>query len=95
MIDWSKVQTEEDRKRATVPTEVSRLQGKEALAQAGLLDDVEVFIAASGDAFLARAWADAQVFRRASTLVQGLGAVLGLTADQLDDLFRFAATIEA
>jgi hypothetical protein len=46
--------------------------------------------------FLAKlAWQDAQEFYRSSPLVIAMGASLGLSSEQLDDLFRFASTIKA
>lgn len=79
-----------------VPTEVSRFQARAALLQAGLLDDIEAYMAdPATDPFVRIAWQDAQVFKRNSPTVLSLQPLLGLTDGQLDDLFRFAATIEA
>ena len=77
-------------------TEVSRFQARAALLQAGLLDDIEAYMAdPATDPFVRIAWQDAQVFKRQSPTVLSLQPLLGLTDEQLDDLFRFAATIEA
>lgn len=79
-----------------VPTEVSRFQARAALLQAGLLDDIEAYMAdPATDPFVRIAWEDAQVFKRNSPTVLSLQPLLGLTDGQLDDLFRFAATIKA
>ena len=79
-----------------VPTEVSRFQARAALLQAGLLDDIEAYMAdPATDPFVRLAWQDAQVFKRNSPTVLSLQPLLGLTDGQLDDLFRFAATIVA
>ena len=79
-----------------VPTEVSRFQARAALLQAGLLDDIETYMAdPATDPFVRIAWQDAQVFKRNSPTVLSLQPLLGLTDEQLDDLFRFAATIVA
>ena len=81
---------------APVPTSVSRFQARAALLQAGLLDGIEAHMAdPATDPFVRIAWQDAQEFRRNSPTVLSLQPLLGLTAGQLDDLFRFAATIEA
>lgn len=80
----------------SVPSEVSRFQARAALLQAGLLDDIETYMAdPETDPFVKLAWQDAQVFKRNSPTVLSLQPLLGLTDEQLDDLFRFAATIEA
>lgn len=79
-----------------VPSEVSRFQARAALLQAGLLDDIEAYMAdPATDPFVRLAWQDAQVFKRNSPTVLSLQPLLGLTDGQLDDLFRFAATIVA
>lgn len=79
-----------------VPSSVSRFQARAALLQAGLLGDIETYMAdPATDPFVRIAWQDAQEFRRNSPTVLSLQPLLGLTDGQLDDLFRFAATIEA
>lgn len=82
--------------KAPVPHEVSRFQARAALLQSGYLDDIEAYMAdPATDPFVRVAWQDAQVFKRQSPTVLSLQPLLGLTDEQLDDLFRFAATIEA
>lgn len=76
------------------PSEVSRFQALAALLQAGLLDDIEAYMT-SADVFTQLAWKEASVFSRSSPLVASIGALAGLTTSQMDDLFRFAATITA
>ena len=79
-----------------VPAEVSRFQARAALLQTGYLDDIEAYMAdPATDPFVRIAWQDAQVFKRNSPTVLSLQPLLGLTDGQLDDLFRFAATIVA
>jgi hypothetical protein len=73
---------------------VSRFQARAALFNAGLLAGVEAAVAAA-DPFTQIAWADAQEFRRMSMTIAALSAAVGLTDEQLDDLFRAAALIEA
>ena len=71
---------------------VSAFQAYEALAQAGLLDTAEAAIAGAG-ATANRAWNKAQNFERNSNLVAAIAGQLGLTDEQVDDLFRQAKTI--
>lgn len=75
---------------------VSRFQARAALHLAGMLEQVQTMMDNPATDMLARlAWQDAQEFRRTSPTVQAMGAALGLTAEQLDNLFRQAATIQA
>lgn len=77
-----------------VPSFVSRFQALAALLQAGLLADVEAYMALpETDPFIVLAWKEAQEFRRESPIVSGLAQVLSLSETQLDDLFCFAGTI--
>ena len=79
-----------------VPPEVSRFQARAALLQTGFLADVQAYMDdPATDPFVRIAWQDAQVFKRQSPTVLSLQPLLGLTDEQLDDLFRFAATISA
>lgn len=79
---------------SNVPEVVSRFQARAALLQAGLLSVAETAIA-NGDPIQQLAWADAQEFRRASPTVAAIGAALGLSEADIDDLFIAAAAIEA
>lgn len=79
-----------------VPQLVTMRQARRALLDAGLLTTVDAAIAAmpgpAGEA--ARIdWQYATVVERGASLVQGLSATLGLTVQQLDDLFTAAAAI--
>jgi len=75
------------------PWTISPMQAKMALLQAGLLDDVETFIAeASRDIQIA--WEYASEFKRTSPLLLSLSELLGLTSTQLDELFALAKGIE-
>ena len=71
---------------------VSRFQGKAALHQSGLLEQVQSYIARSDDIMLKIAW-DEALFKRNSTMINSVGSALGLTEEQKDDLFRLASTI--
>lgn len=77
------------------PIVVSRFQARAALLAAGLLDTVDAAIAASGDRFAQEAWSHAVEFRRDSPTIAAMAATMGLTGDQIDDLFAAAAQISA
>ena len=83
----------------SVPPQVTRFQAREVLRQApsgmagkSLFDVVDAYMQEQGGEAL-RAWEEVGVFVRASPLVQSLGEELDLTEDQVDDLFRLAASI--
>lgn len=79
-----------------IPQIVTRFQARAALLNAGLLDQVNTMMSDPATPAIAKlAWTDAQEFRRTSQTVQAMGAVLGLTDQQLDDLFIAASVIEA
>lgn len=98
-VVWEVPPTEEEKAAMALEREragmvVSRFQARAALLQAGLLEQAEAAVAES-DVIAQLAWADAQEFRRNSPTVATMSAKLGMTDDQLDELFRQAATIEA
>lgn len=75
---------------------VSRFQGRAALHQAGLLEQVNTLINdPETDPLTAMAWEDATEFQRNSVTLVFLADQLGLSDTQVDDLFRQAATIQA
>lgn len=76
-----------------VPQVISRRQAKQALLQAGLLDVADAAIAASADRAAQIDWADAEEFRRDRATLISMQHALGLTDEQIDDLFRLAATL--
>lgn len=79
-----------------VPMTVTRFQARAALDQVGLFDSVEAMMTAPETPRVHRlAWTDAQEFRRDSALVVSMAHVLGLSEQQIDDLFRLAKTITA
>jgi len=79
-----------------IPQSVSRFQAKAALANAGLLSQVETIMAdPSTPAMYKLAWSDAQEFLRTSPTIAALSGLLSLTSAQLDQLFIAAATITA
>lgn len=83
-------QTEQWRQSAVV----TPFQGRMALADAGLLANVETAVAA-GDEKTKVAWEYALEWRRTSPLIATLATALNLTETQVDDLFTSAAKITA
>jgi response regulator RpfG family c-di-GMP phosphodiesterase len=82
------------RPAATVPTEVTNFQARAALRRAGYLDRVHAaLLAAQGEAW--DAWEYANHLYRHGALVKAFAAQLGFTEEEIDDLFRVAAGIEA
>ncbi|AZB63859.1 hypothetical protein EBL87_08960 [Cereibacter sphaeroides] len=73
---------------------VSRFQAKAALHAAGRLADVERAVAAA-DPITRIAWTDAGEFRRSSPTIAALAAAVGMTDEEVDNLFRSAAEITA
>lgn len=71
----------------------SPLQGRLALRQAGLLASVEAAIVAADDV-TKDAFEYAVEWRRNSAMMQTLASTIGVTAEQMDDLFRAAMQIE-
>ena len=79
-----------------VPQAVSRFQARMALRAAGMFDAVEAMMADPEAPIAAvEAWQTAQEFRRLSPTISAMAQALGLTDEQLDDLFRAAGKIEA
>jgi len=75
---------------------VSRFQAKAALSNAGLLATVQALMDDPSTPEVYRlAWQDALEFRRLSPTLTAMNAALGLTDEQLDDLFVAAANITA
>lgn len=81
-----------------VPRKVSRAQGKAALIQAGLWGSVLSFVAGISDptqkAFAEIAINDTQDWERNSPFLAQAAQALGLSEQQLDDLFTVAAQIK-
>ena len=71
---------------------ITRFQAKAAMMQAGLLDDIQEVIDASEDPLVALAWSEAG-FERLSPFVMQMQAAIGMTHDQLDDLFDAAGGV--
>ena len=71
---------------------ISPVQAKIALHRVGLLETVEAMIAGA-DVETRLAWAEATGFSRNSPILLGMAGALGLTEQQLDELFALAASI--
>ena len=77
------------------PQEVTRFQAKAVMLQQGILDSVEQAVDASSDALLKLAWDEALTFERQSPALATVADTLGLTEQQLDDMFTAAAQVKA
>lgn len=76
------------------PATITPLQARRALRAAGLLGAVNAWIAAQSEE-VQEAWEYCVEVRRDDALIVGAAAALGLTGEQIDDLFRTASGIIA
>jgi len=79
-----------------VPTRVSMGQARIVLLREGLLDQVQSIISSMPSPAKEEAeinWEYSTTVERDNTLVKALSAALGLSTEQLDDLFILAATL--
>ena len=80
-----------------MPQTVSRAQGKASLLMFGLLDDVEAYIEAMPEGVDKKlallAYNETNEWHRESPFLQQMASEIGLTQEQLDNLFIVAATI--
>ena len=90
--DWEQMREDEMRARNPVPQQVTMRQARLALLSAGLLDDVEMVIAAAGRAAQLE-WEYAAVVDRTNPAVAAVQQQEALTDAQIDDLFREAAKL--
>ena len=90
--DWETLLADEMRARNPVPQQVTMRQARLALLNAGLLDDVEMLIAAAGRAAQLE-WEYATVVDRSGPIVSAVQQQKALTDAQIDDLFREAAKL--
>ena len=90
--DWETMRDDEMRARNPVPQQVTMRQARLALLSAGLLDDVEMVIAAAGRAAQLE-WEYAAVVDRSNPAVAIVQQQKALTDEQIDDLFREAAKL--
>jgi hypothetical protein len=94
MRDMTEVEIEAA--KPPVPQAVTNFQARAALLKAGLFDQVNnALLAQPVNSTARQAWEYANELTRNGTLVNSVSETLGLSAAQLDDLFRQAATIEA
>ena len=90
--DWETMREDEMRARNPVPQQVTMRQARLALLSLGLLDNVEMVIAAAGrEAQLE--WEYAAVVDRSNPAVAAVQQQKALTDAQIDDLFREAAKL--
>jgi len=75
-----------------VPASITPLQARRALRAADLLNAVNAWIATQPDD-AQEAWEYCIEVRRDSPLIAGAQAGLGLTGEQVDDLFRAGAAL--
>ena len=80
-----------EQKRALLQP-LSAWQVRKVLTQLGLRDSVETAVAASTQA-TKDAWNHAEPFHRDDPILNAMGASLGMTASQLDDLFTLGITL--
>ena len=78
-----------------VPVEIERLWALLALRGMGLRDTVDAAVAASNDENLQDYYRETTLFRRDSAILIEFAHGLGMTDQQLDDLFTYAANLKA
>lgn len=86
--------------RSPAPQEVTRFQALAALhlteyGGGTLLEATQGYMDSEADPVTVLAYQNAQVFRRDSPTILALASHFELTDEQVDDLFRMAATIDA
>jgi hypothetical protein len=74
-----------------VPSSVTNYQARRALRAAALFDKADAAVRGAGNPVFVDAWDYANVFLREDDVITAMGAALGLTSSQVDDLFRAAA----
>ena len=75
-------------------TSCTPFQGRMALSDASLLTNAEAAVNAADDK-TKTAWEYALIWQRSSPMISALGAALGMTDVQIDDLFKAAQKIKA
>lgn len=77
-----------------VPAQVTAYQARAALIQAGLFDKVDAFIQTlPKNTTEYQAWEYANYFYRDSPFISSVATTLGLTSDQVDQLFIAASKV--
>jgi hypothetical protein len=77
-----------------VPPVIPAWKGKVALREAGLLNVVEAAVTAA-EGRVKDAWTGAAEWSRDSEFLADLSVVLGLSTDQIDQMFRDADAIQS
>lgn len=77
--------------RLDVPEQVTAAQIIRALDHEGLLSGVKAAVTQAGGLTL-ELWNHAPFFHRGDPLIAGIAAALGKSEDEVDELFRLAAT---
>ncbi len=99
VVDKPTYEAIQERRRLAVIANrrVTRAQGLKALARKGITKSAiydAIDSMPDGKAMDARIdFEEETTWRRSSDLVKGMGVALGLTSDQLDDLFTLASTL--
>lgn len=97
MMDWSQMQTAAERNKPEVPYSITRAQGKAILIIDGIWDDVLTAVASIADptqkALAEIAMHEQVTWLRDSPTLLMLAAALGLTEEQIDDMFIRAAQV--
>lgn len=75
-----------------VPRKISVRQAKLALLNAGLLDDIEAMIEKS-EKSVQISWEYATEFERNNPLILSFGALMKMSEEELDELFKLAKTL--
>jgi hypothetical protein len=89
--DWATGISEPSVPPPPVPQQVTPYQARVALLQAGLLDTVNALMASEETPAAAKiAWEYATYIERTSPFIQALAPALGLTEQQIDNLFLAA-----
>lgn len=76
-----------------VPSSISPAQARLALLQAGFYDDVQNAVATSTDQVRIY-WGYATSFERTNPILTSMASAIGITEEQLDDLFRLGITFK-
>ena len=80
-------------RKALVPAEITRWQALTILNQAGLLDDVEAYVGDMTDHQAQIDFTAASVWRRDWSWLGQAAAALGLTSEQVDQMFIDASKL--
>lgn len=105
VLDGSDAVFSPKKQERVVPNSVTRYQGRAALLQIGLLDDIDAHYAALptdtadeavnlANRMAKERWAGMLNFERDSEELVELASAFGMSATQVDDLFCFAETIK-